>query len=104
MRNKIARFMCFVLFKRFTSYRIGAHGRTSVINGGRAEVPAETFADAHPSGCAGTYPRAEDVILVMSGIWYRENVLSGTKSLVRCVLCRLNVLPCTELVHTVGHR
>ena len=26
--------MYFVPFKRFTSYRIGAHGRTSVINGG----------------------------------------------------------------------
>ncbi len=25
--------MCFVPFKRFISYRIGAHGRTSVING-----------------------------------------------------------------------
>ena len=66
--------------------------------------PAETFAGAHPSGCAGTYPRAEDVILAMFGIWYRENVLSGTKSLVLCVLYRLNVLPRTELVHTVGHR
>ena len=32
-RNKIARLMCFVPFKRFTSYRIGTHGRTSVING-----------------------------------------------------------------------
>lgn len=26
--------MCFVPFKRFISYRIGAHGRTSVITGG----------------------------------------------------------------------
>ena len=66
--------------------------------------PAETFADAHPSGCAGTYPRAEYVILAMIGIWYRENVLGGTKSLVRCVLYRLNVLPRAELVHTAGRR
>lgn len=48
--------------------------------------------------------RAEAVISVLFGIWYRENVLDGTKLLVRCVLYRLNVLSRTELGHTAGRR
>ena len=46
--------------------------------------------------------RAEDVIFVIKGILYLENVLSGTKALYKYVLFRLNVLFSTKSQHSRG--
>ena len=84
----------------------------------RAEVPTETFAVAHPSGCRRHLPFTRSwvttglhrdlrppltsscgcQVFFVDGlwsifcslpIWYRGNVLSGTKAVYRCILYRL---------------
>ena len=74
---------------------IGARGRLAVINGAGGPLPA-----SHHHVDIRWYSLLVGVpdILIIIVIWYRENVLDGTKAVFRCTLYHLKRF----LLHGIG--